>query len=162
MCVCVFVHSLSCVWIFATPWTVAFQTPPSMEFFRQEYWSGLLFLPSGFIYIQRPNFLSSEIIIVISQFSRSVVSDSLWPHRLQHARLPWLSPIPAAYTNSCPSSQWCHQTILCSVVPFSTHLQSFPVSGSLLVSQFFASGGQSIGVSAQHQSFQWIFRTDFL
>ena len=58
VCVCVFVHSLSCVWIFATPWTVAFLTLLSMEFFRQEYWSGLPFLPPGFIYIQWPNFLS--------------------------------------------------------------------------------------------------------
>ena len=80
------------------------------------------------------------------QFSRSVVSDSLQPHRLQHARLPCPSPMPRAYSNSCPSCRWCHPTISSSVVPFS-HLQSFPASGSFPVTQFFPSGGQSIGVS---------------
>ena len=82
------------------------------------------------------------------QFSHSVMSDSLQPHGLQHARLPCPSSTPRAYSNSCPSSQWCHPTISSSVVPFSSHLQSFPASGSFLVSQFFPSGGQSIGVSA--------------
>jgi len=66
----------------------------------------------------------------VSQFSRSVVSNSLQPHGLQHARLPCPSPTPRAYSNSCPSSQWCHQTISSSVVPFFSHLQSFPASGS--------------------------------
>ena len=80
------------------------------------------------------------------QFNRSVVSDSLWPHGLQHARLPCPSPTPGAYSNSCPLSQWCHPTISSSVIPFS-HLQSFPASGSFPMSQLFASGGQSIGVS---------------
>ena len=82
------------------------------------------------------------------QFSHSVVSDSLWPHGLQCARLPCPSPTPGAYSNSCPSSRWCHLTISSSVVPFSSRLQSFPASGSFQMSQFFASGGQSIGVSA--------------
>ena len=82
------------------------------------------------------------------QFSRSVVSDSLWSHGLQHARLPCPSPTLGACSNSCPSSRWCHPTISSSVVPFSSCLQSFPPSGSFLMSQFFASGGQSIGVSA--------------
>ena len=81
------------------------------------------------------------------QFS-SVVSDSLWPHGLQHARLPSPSPTPEACSNSCPSSLWCHPTISSSVFPFSSHLQSFPGSGSFPVSRLFASGGQSIGVSA--------------
>ena len=84
-----------------------------------------------------------------SQFS-SVQSlshvDYLWPHGLQHTRLPCPSPTPRAYSVSCPSSQWCHPTISSSVVPFSC-LQSFPASGSFSRSQFFASGGQSIGVS---------------
>ena len=75
------------------------------------------------------------------------MSDSLQPHGLQHTRLPYPSPIPGAYSNSCPSSQWCHPTILSSVIPFSSRLQSFPASGSFQMSQFFASGGQSIGVS---------------
>ena len=81
------------------------------------------------------------------QFSCSVVSDSLWPHESQHARPPGPSPTPGVHPNSCPSSQWCHPTISSSVVPFSC-LQSFPTSGSFQMSQFLASGGQSIGVSA--------------
>ena len=76
------------------------------------------------------------------------MSDSLWPHESQHARPPCPSPTPRGYPNSCPSSQWCHPTISSSVVPFSSCLQSFPASGSFQMSQLFASGGQSIGVSA--------------
>ena len=82
------------------------------------------------------------------QFSRSVVSDSLRPHESQHARPACPSPTHGVYPNSCPLSQWCHPTISSSVVPFSFCLQSFPSSGSFPVSQFFTSGGQSIGVSA--------------
>ena len=81
------------------------------------------------------------------QFSHSVVSDALWPHGLQHARFLCPSP-PGVGTNSCPLNQWCHPTIPFSVVPFSSCLQSFPASRSFPVSQFFASGDQSIGVSA--------------
>ena len=73
---------------------------------------------------------------------------TLWPHGLQHARLPYLSPTPRTYSNSCPLSRWCHPTISSSVVPFSSHLRSFPTSGSFQTSQLFKSGGQSIGVSA--------------
>ena len=80
------------------------------------------------------------------QFSHSVVSDSLQPHGLQHARLPCPSPTPRACSNS--SSRWCHPTISSSGVPFSSHLQSFPASGAFPMSWFFTSGGQSIGVSA--------------
>ena len=72
---------------------------------------------------------------------------TLRPHGLQHARLPCPSPTPGAYSNSCPSSRWCHPTISSSVIPFSSHLRSFPASGSFPMSQFFTSGGQSIGVS---------------
>ena len=82
-----------------------------------------------------------------SQFGHSVVSDSLWPHGLQQARLPCPSPTPGACSNSCPSSWWCYPTISSSVVPFSC-FQSFSASGSFPRSQFFTSGGQSIGVSA--------------
>ena len=82
------------------------------------------------------------------QFSRSIMSDSLWPHGLQHARLPCPSPTPRACANSCPSSRWCHPSISSSVIPFSFCLPSFPVSRSFPMSQFFTSGGQSIGVSA--------------
>ena len=80
---------------------------------------------------------------VSAQFSHSVVCNSLQPHGLQHARPPCWSA-PRAYSNSCPSSRWCHPTTSSSIIPFSSCLQSFPAS----VSQFFTSGGQSIGVSA--------------
>ena len=82
------------------------------------------------------------------QFSRSVMPNSLWPHGLQHARPPCPSPTPGACSNSGSWSRWCHPTISSSVVPFSSHLQSFPASGSFQMSQLFASGGQSTGVSA--------------
>ena len=75
------------------------------------------------------------------------MSDSLWPHEPQHARPPWSSATPGAYSNSCPLSWWSHPSISPSVIPFS-HLQSFPTSGSFPMSQFFISGGQTIGVSA--------------
>ena len=82
------------------------------------------------------------------QFSRSVVSNSLRPRGLQHGRLPCPSPTPRACWNSRPLSRWCHPTILSSVVPFSSCLQSFEALGSFPTSQFFAAGGQSIGASA--------------
>ena len=85
---------------------------------------------------------------VTVQFSRSVVSDSLWPRGLQHARPPCPSPTPGVESNSCPLSWWRHPTISSSVVPFSSCLLSFPASGSFPMSQLFASGGQNIGVSA--------------
>ena len=80
------------------------------------------------------------------QFSLSVLSDSLQPHGLQHARLPCSSQTSGAYSNSCPSS-WGYHPIISSSVPVSSHLQSFPASGSFPMSQFFTSGGRSIGVS---------------
>ena len=85
-----------------------------------------------------------QISIQLVQFSRSVISDSLQPHEWQHTRSPCLSPTPAAFSNSCPSS---HPTISSSVILYSSCLQSFPASGSLAMSQFFTSGGQSIGGS---------------
>ena len=81
------------------------------------------------------------------QFSCSVVSDSLWPHELQHARPPCPSPTPGVHSNSCPLSRWCHPAISSSVVPFSSYPQSLPESGSFPMSQPSAWGGQSIGVS---------------
>ena len=75
------------------------------------------------------------------------MSDSLWTHGMQHARLPCPSPTLGVYSNSCSSSQWCHPTISSSVIPYSFHLQSFPTSGSFSKGQFFSSGGQRIGVS---------------
>ena len=94
--------------------------------------------------------MNSDSIIcsIFCQFSCSVVSDSLWPHEPQHTRPPCPSPTPGIYLNPCPPSQWCHPAILSSVVPFSSHLQSFPASGSFWMSQLVASGGQNIGVSA--------------
>ena len=85
---------------------------------------------------------------LVHQFSLSVMSNSFWPHELQHARPPCPPSTPRAYSNSCPLSQWCHPTVSSSVIPFSSHLQSFPASWSFPVSQLFASGGESIGVSA--------------
>ena len=82
------------------------------------------------------------------QFSCSVVSDSLQPHGLQHARPPCPSPTPGIYSDSCPLSWWYHPTISSSVVPFSSSLQSFLASECFQMSEFFASGGQSIAVSA--------------
>ena len=87
-------------------------------------------------------------LIPSSQFSHSVVSYSLWPHRLQHARLPCPSPTPGVYSNSYPLSWWCHPTISSSVIPFSSCLQSFLASESFPMSQFFTSDGQNIGASA--------------
>ena len=89
-----------------------------------------------------------DLQVLSVQFSCSVVSDSLQPHGLQHARLPCPSPTAGVYPNSCPLSQWCHPTISSSVIPFSSCLQSFPTSGSFPMSPFFASGGQSIEASA--------------
>ena len=82
------------------------------------------------------------------QFRCSVTSDSLWPHGSQHARPPCPSPTPGVYSNSCPSSQWCHPAISSSVVPFSSCPQSLPASGSFPMSQLFTWGGQSTEVSA--------------
>ena len=90
-----------------------------------------------------PAFITGSV-----QFSSSVMSNSLQPHWLQHARLPCPSPTPGVCPNSCPLSRWCHPTISSSVIPFSSCLQSFPASGSFPMSQFFPSGGQSIRVSA--------------
>ena len=87
------------------------------------------------------------------QFSRSVVSDSLWPCESQHARPPCPSQTPGVYSNPCPSSQWCHPAISSSVIPFSSCSQSLPASGSFPMRQLFAWGGQSTGVSASASVF---------
>ena len=97
-------------------------------------------------------------IWIYVQFSHSVVSDSLWPHRLQHARLPCPSPTLRACSNSCLSSRWYHPTISSSVVPFSFCLQSFPASGSFPLSQV----AKLLELQLHHRSFQWIFKVDFL
>ena len=105
-------------------------------------WCHLTILSSVTLFSSCPPSFSALV-----QFSRSVISDSLRPHELQHARLLCPSLSPRICSDSCPLSQWCHPTVLCSVIPFSC-LQSFPASGSFPVSQFFESGGQRIGVSA--------------
>jgi len=106
----------------------------------------------SFIYSKNLNNTSKGILLcdVFSsvKFSHSLTFDSLWPHGLQYTRLPCPSPTPRAYSNSGPLIRWCHPTISSSVIPFSSHLQSLPASGSFPRSQFFTSGGQSIWVSA--------------
>ena len=89
------------------------------------------------------------------------MSNSLWPHGLQHARLPCLSTSPRVYSNSCPLSRWYHPTISSIVIPFSSRLQSFPASGYFPMNQFFTSGAKELELQLLHQSFQWIFSTDF-
>ena len=106
------------------------------------------FLPlCCFSYHSLNTFMQRTVLISLLQFSCSVMSDSLWPYGLQHARLPCLLPAPGSGSNSYPSSQWCHPTISSSVVPFS-NLQFFPSSRSFQMSHLFAWGGQSTGVSA--------------
>ena len=102
-------------------------------------------------------------LCVCVQFSLPVVSNSLRPHERQHAKLPCPSPTPGVHPNPCPFSRWCHPTILSSVIPFSSYLQSFPASASIF--QWVSSLYQVARVlefQLQHQSFQWIFRVDFL
>ena len=90
-------------------------------------------------------FIPKQLLLL---FSCSVVSNSLWPHELQHTSLPCPSLSPGVCSNLCPSSRWCHPAISFSVVPFASCLQSFPASGSFPMSQLFESGGQTIGASA--------------
>ena len=99
-------------------------------------------------------------IQVSLKFSHSVQSNSWQPHDLQHTRLPGPPSNPGACSNSCPLSPWCHPTISSSFNPFC--LKSFPASGSFPMSQIFASSGKVLELQLQHESLQWIFRTDFL
>ena len=108
------------------------------------------------------DYISLEKDLLIFSSVQSVMSNSLRPHKPQYARPPCPSPTPRVRPNPCPLSQWCHPTISSSIVPFSSCPQSFPTSGSFHMSQLFASGGQSVGVSASDQSFQWTPRTDLL
>ena len=96
------------------------------------------------------------------QYSHSVVSNFLWPHKSQHARPPCPSPTPGVHSNSCPPSQWCHPAISSSVIPVSSCPQSLPASGSFPMSQLFAWGGQSTGVSALASVLPRKPRTDLL
>ena len=94
------------------------------------------------------HFICYLVITLLSQFSCSVMPNSLWPHGLQHIRPPCPSPAPGIHPNSCPLSQWCHSNISTSVIPLPSHLQYSPASVSFQMSQLFTSDGQSIGVSA--------------
>ena len=156
MCMCM-LSRFSHVRVFATLWTVSQQAPLTMGFSRQEYWSKLPCLPLGDFPNPgiKPMSLTSPILsggfFTISttyclQVSHSVMSDSLWPHGLHKFNryklvYVFVSPTPRACSDSCSLSWWCHPTISSSVVPFSSFLQSFPVSGSFSLSQFFSSGG---------------------
>ena len=102
-----------------------------------------------------------KVVVFLLLFNCSVVSDSLQPHGLQHARLPCPSPFPGACSNLCPLNWWCHPTILSSVIRFSSCPQSFPASGSFLMNQLFASGGQSIGASASESVLSMIIQDWF-
>ena len=133
VCLC---ESLSCVQLFATPWTIAFQASPSVGFSRQEIldWIAISFSNRKYKGLNITLSFFSSV-----QFSCSVVSDSLRPHELQHTRPPCPSQTPGVYSNSCPSSRWCHPAISSSVVPFSSCPQS--LSGSFPTSQLFTWGG---------------------
>ena len=114
-----------------------------------------VFWLSVFLFGEISSRSSAHVLIFFSyielhsvQFSRSVVSDSLWPQGLQYAMLPCPSPTPGAYSNACSPSQWCHPTISSSIIPFSSCLQSFTASGSFQMSQFFTSDEQNTLFSA--------------
>ena len=134
-------------------WFCSFSSPlkcvKKIYLLKLAYWKSVLFV----IYLQYlPQELSwGQLPLAAPSIQFSSVAQScptLQPHGLEHSRFPCPSPTPGAYSNSCPLSQWCHLTISSSVTLFSSRLQSFPASGSFPVSQFFTSGGQSIGVSA--------------
>ena len=114
------------------------------------HWIGVVRVGISFLFLPTEGKLSAfhHWVWCSVQFSRSVVSNSLWPHKLQHIRPPCPSPTPGDYSNTCSLSQWCHPVISSSVVPFSSCLQSFQASRCFRMSWLFASGGQSIGVSA--------------
>ena len=114
---------------------------------KKSLWSLIILLWSWAAFFSKTHLDSGHYFSLV-RCSHSVVSDSLWPNGLQHNRPPCPSPTPGAYSKSCPSSQWFHPTISSSVITFSSRLQSFPASGSFQMSQLFASGVQSIGVSA--------------
>jgi len=186
------VKSLSCVRLLATPWTAAHQALPSMGFSRQEYWSGvpLPSLENGrehvngcvvfcgvtiprcihypfngyslcFPFLPLRTILHKSFLYIL-QFSRSVMSDSLWPHGLQHARPPCPSPTPGVYSNSCPPSRWSLPTISSSVAPFSS---SFNLSQHQGLFKWVSSSHQVAKIlefQLQHRSFQWTLRTGLL
>ena len=117
---------------------------------NQTVWKALILLPTVLCLE-----FSSVWVYLSVQFSHSVMSNSFWPHGLQHARPPCPSPTPGVYQNSSTLSRWCHPTISSSVVPYSSCLESFPASGSFPMSQLFSRGGRrsftfNIGPSIEH------------
>ena len=139
----------------------------SFTYLIHKYLPYSCYVPGSFLVADTPPMDRTNENLCPLQFS-SVQSlshvDSLGPHGLQHSRLPYRSPIPGAYSNSCPSSQWCHPTISSSVIPFSSCLQSFPASGSFLRSQFFVldwSFNFSISTSNEYSRLIF-FRFDWL
>ena len=127
--------------LFCKMWSYYLYNFPYCNFHLQ--WNAKYF--PGY-YISFKIFLMAASVSV--QFSRSVVSYSLWPHELQHARPPCPSPTPRVHPHPCPVSRWCHPAIWSSVIPFSSYPQAFPASGSFQMSQLSTSGSQSTGVSA--------------
>ena len=149
----VVVQSLSCVRLFATPWTAAHQDSLSFTISQSllKLTSIESVMPSNQFILCCPLFLLPSIFPSIRVFQFSSVAQScptLWTHGLQHARLPCPSPAPRACSDSYPSSWWCLPTTSSSVIPFSSCLQSFPASGSFPMSQLLISGGWNIGISA--------------
>ena len=142
LCCCKWHSSLKFIFLFIVCWHIE-----KSKFLQKKKKTKLEYYhfatPSELMYLG----IDQQQLFSSVQFSCSVMSDSLQPHGLQHSRLPCPSPTPGVYSNSCPLSQWCHPSISSSVIPFSSHFQSFPASGSFPVSWIFASGGQSIGAS---------------
>ena len=141
----------------------AHQASLSLGFSRQEYWSGLPF-PCP----MHESEVAQSCLTLSNPMDYSLPGSSVQARVLEwgaigfSARPPCPSPTPWVYPNSCPLSWWCYPTISFSVIPFSSHLQSFPASGSFPTSQFFTSGAKVWEFQLQHQSFQWTLRTDLL
>ena len=161
----------SCVRLFVTLWITALQAPLTMGFSRQNYWSGLPFPSPGDLPYPKTEpmslaspalpgglFTTSSTLL----FSCSVVSDSLQPHRLQHARLLCTSLSPGVSSDPHPLSQWCYVTISSSATLFSFCLQSFTSSESSPLIDSLHQVGKVLELQLQHQSFQWTFRVNFL
>ena len=136
--------SFSRVRLFATPWTAAYQAPPSLGFSRQERWSGCHFL----LQCMKEKSESASAVYLCCCCSVAKLCLTLQLDELQHSRLPCPSQSPRVSSNPCPLSRWCHPTISSSVAPFFFCPQSFPALESFPMSQLFTSGGQSIGASA--------------
>ena len=175
VCVCVCMHSTllqSCLTLCnALDWSS--QDSLTHGILQAEYWCGLPYPPPE--YLPHPGVKTVSLCLLYwqvgslplvpagsVQFSRSVVSDSLWPHESQHTRPRCPSPTPGIYSNPCPSSQWCHRTISSSVIPFSSCPQPLPASGLVQWVNSMHEVAKVLEFQLQHQSFQWTPRTDLL